>query len=41
MRGHLATSAKVVVDEKEDQEVVYIEWNNYTLKRIENTNNQF
>lgn len=35
------TSAKVVVDEKEDQEVVYIEWNNYTLKRIENTNNQF
>ena len=35
------TSAQVYVDDENDEKVVYIEWNNSTLKRIENTNNPF
>jgi len=35
------TSAQVYVDNENDEKVMYIEWNNNTLKRIENTNNPF
>ena len=35
------TSAQVYVDDENDEKVMYIEWNNNTLKRIENTNNPF
>lgn len=35
------TSAKVVVDDKDDEDILYIEWNKQTLKRIETTNNKF
>ena len=35
------TSAQVIVEKNDDQDVVFIEWNKDILKRIENTNNQF
>ena len=35
------TSAQVYVDDENDEKVMYIEWSNSTLKRIENTNNPF
>ena len=35
------TSAQVYVDDENDEKVIYIEWSNSTLKRIENTNNPF
>ena len=35
------TSAQVIVERNDDQDVVFIEWNKDILKRIENTNNQF
>ena len=35
------TSAQVYVNDENDEKVIYIEWSNSTLKRIENTNNPF
>ena len=35
------TSAQVYIDDENDEKTIYIEWNNNTLKRIENTNNPF